>query len=603
MQKQETHGFRRGSITLLASLLTFAFGIAVYPGAAAPPDASDTPPWRPIGTYAHPDIRESSGIVRSQQFDGVYWTLNDSGNPATLYATKRNGELIQEIAVHGSGNFDWEALGIDSQNQLWIGEIGNNSKLRQDLKVVVVAEPDPYTETEAAVIASYPYQYPNENVDAEGLFVAGGIPYIVSKERERAVLYRFPTLKPDTKQVLGHVGEFAEAKWITGAGLSTDGTRLAVCTYDTLWVYQGTADNLAQMIQGKPWHLSHNFSGEAVCFDGSDLVLTNEGRDLYHVPQFWYEKEWTLPPKDTQLAAALLPKTTTHNASTQVENYRSAGIAIGGSHVALTPETVGKTGSLTVPIEAPHRDVYEIRAILTHGEEYAQVEVSANGTVVGTPYDCYSAEPIAGTLVSFGMTPLNAGTNQIVLRIVGKAADATGYKIGIDSYQVLHGSPFVKRYMVLGPFPKTDVETIDKLLPAESQLNLEATYTGARHKTVHWHEATTAADGYLNLRTNLSFETMVVGYALVYVHASKTIDSVMLIGSDDESAVWLNGTEIYRNSIDAGAIADANAIPCQLKAGWNTVLCQKTDLGWAWGLYLRFTDADGVLRYSTRPEE
>ena len=197
---------------LLSHLLIFAIGIGLYTATAAPPDTIDTPPWQPTGKYIHPDIRESSGIVASRQFEGVYWTLNDSGNPATLYATKLNGERIQEIAVKGSGNFDWEALGIDDKNQLWIGEIGNNSRLRFDLKVVVVAEPDPFTETEAEVIASYPYRYPNENVDAEGLFIFQDIPYIVSKERERAVLYRFPTLQADTKQVLERVGEFAEAK-------------------------------------------------------------------------------------------------------------------------------------------------------------------------------------------------------------------------------------------------------------------------------------------------------------------------------------------------------------------------------------------------------
>ena len=588
---------------LLQLLLIISLGIGAYAVVAAPPDLSTTPPWQPTGKYTHPPIQESSGIVTSQQFEGVYWTLNDSGNPAALYATKLNGELIQEIAVSGSGNFDWEALGIDAQNQLWIGEIGNNSTLRQDLKVVVVAEPDPFTETEVEVIASYPYRYPNENVDAEGLFIAGGIPYIVSKERERAVLYRFPTLQPDTKQVLERVGEFADAKFVTGAGLSEDGTRLAVCTYDALWVYQGTADNFAQMIQSTPWHLSHSFYGEAVCFDGYDLVLTNEGRDLYSLPQFWYEKEWELPPKNTQSAVSLLPKATTHNASAQVESYRTTGITIDGSYVALIPETAEETGSLTVPIEAPYRDVYEISAILARGPEYAQVELSANGTVVGTPYDCYFAEPIAGTLVSFGTAPLNAGTNQIMLRIVGKAAEAKSYKIGIDSYQALHASPFVERYMVLGPFPNTDVETIDKLLHSESPLNSEATYTGTHGKTVHWQEGTAGAGGYLDLRTNLSFEPQVVGYTLVYVHASKTTDSVMLIGSDDEITVWLNGTEIHRNSIDAGASVDRDAVPCQLKAGWNTVLCQKVDLGWSWGLYLRFTDADGDLRYSLQPEE
>ena len=585
---------------LLSHLLVFAISIGLYTATAAPIDTHDTPPWQPIGKYIHPDIKESSGIVASRQFEGVYWTLNDSGNPATLYATKRNGERIQEIAVKGSANFDWEGLGIDDKNQLWIGEIGNNSRLRFDLKVVVVAEPNPFSETAAEVIASYPYRYPNENVDAEGLFIVQGIPYIVSKERDRAVLYRFPTLQTDTKQVLDRVGEFAGAKLVTGAGVSEDGTRLAVCTYDALWVYQGIAGNLAKMIQSTPWHLPHNFYGEAVCFDGYNLVLTNEARDIYAMPQFWYEKEWTLPPKDTQSATVLLPKTTAHGGTPQVEAYRAIGIDIAGSHVAFTPEGVGETGTLTVPILAPHRDVYEIRAVLTRGQAYGQVQLSVDNTTVGTPYNCYASEPIAGTLVSFGNAPLNAGENQIVLSTVGKAPEATGAKIGIDAYQVLHASPFVKRYMILGPFPKTDIRTIDVLL-REGQLDLKKTYTGIDGKTVHWQEATTRADGFLDLRRDLSPIPMTVGYALVYVHAPKATDAVMLIGSDDEFAVWLNGTEIHRKRINAGATADADAVPCQLKAGWNTVLCQKVDLGWSWGLYLRFTDADSVLRYATHP--
>ena len=398
---------------LLSHLLVFAIGIGFYTPTAAPADVIDIPPWQPVGKYVHADIRESSGIVASRQYAGIYWTLNDSGNPASLYATKLNGELIQEIAVKGSRNFDWEALGIDEKNQLWIGEIGNNSRLRFDLKVVVVAEPNPFTETAAEVIASYPYRYPNENVDAEGLFIVAGIPYIVSKESGRAVLYRFPTLEADTKQVLERVGEFVGAKLVTGAGVSENGTRLAVCTYDALWVYRGTAGDLAKMIQSTPWALPHSFYGEAICFDGDDLVLTNEARDIYTVPQFWYAKEWTLPPKNTLSAIDLLAKAAAHGVTVQVERYRAEGIDIGGSHVAFTPETAGETGSLTTPIEAPYRDVYEIRAILTRGQAYGHVQLSANGTAVGTPYDCYSPESIAGTLVSFGKAALNAGENQI----------------------------------------------------------------------------------------------------------------------------------------------------------------------------------------------
>ena len=252
------------------NLLRYAliFILATTIATAENPAPFGAPPWQPLGKYTHPDIRESSGIVASRQFEGVYWTLNDSGNPAVLYATKRTGELIQEIEVRGARNVDWEALGIDNNGQLWLGDIGNNSRMRFDLKVLVTSEPNPFTETETEIIAKYPFRYPDTNVDAEGLFIANGIPYIISKEAERAVLYRFPELKADTKQVLTRVGELTDAKFVTGAEMSADGKRLAVCTYNSLWVYHGTADNFAQMINRKPWVLQHNFTGEAICFEG-----------------------------------------------------------------------------------------------------------------------------------------------------------------------------------------------------------------------------------------------------------------------------------------------------------------------------------------------
>ena len=577
-------------------LLIFTIAIGNYASLAE----VGIPPWQPAGRYTHPPIQESSGIVASRQFEGVYWTLNDSGNPAALYATRLDGELIQEITVQGSGNFDWEALGIDDKNQLWIGEIGNNSRLRMDLKVVVVAEPNPFTDTAAEVIASYPYRYPDENVDAEGLFIAGGLPYIVSKERERAVLYRFPTLQADTKQVLVRVGEFTEAQWVTGAGLSNDGTRLAVCTYEALWVYHGVAGNLAQLIQGQPWHLPHDFRGEAVCFEGYNLVLTNEARDIYRLPQFWYEKAWALPPKNTLSAASLLAEA--KSGEFQVESYREAGIDIGGSHVALNAKAPG--AALNQQIEANYKNLYKISAILTRGPAYGQVELSVNGTVLGQPYDCYHSEPIAGSLITFGVTPLNAGNNHIVLRSIGKSTEAAGYKIGIDSYHVLHASPYVERYMVLGPFPKANLNTIDEPLQPEIALELEGTFEGIGGKPIRWREASVEADGMLDLRKNISLDAIAVGYALTYVYAPKAMPTHMLLGSDDAVAVWLNGTEIHRNDVNRPAIPDEDTVSCHLNVGWNEVLCKVGQNGWTWGLYLRFTDADAVLRYGNlQPKE
>ena len=99
------------------------------------------------------------------------------------------------------------------------------------------------------------------------------------------------------------------------------------------------------------------------------------------------------------------------------------------------------------------------------------------------------------------------------------------------------------------------------------------------------------------------FESSAVGYALVYVYTPKATDSVLLLGSDDGATVWLNGTEIYRIDANRPPIPDEDAVPCHLNAGWNEVLCKVSQEGWGWGLYLRFTDVDGVLRYSTQPEE
>lgn len=577
----------------LILILTTTFAVAEQPVSFG------TPPWQPTGRYTHTAIRESSGIVASRQFEGVYWTLNDSGNPAVLYATKRNGELIGEIKVNGLRNFDWEALGIDEKGQIWIGDIGNNSRMRFDLSVSVLKEPNPYTESEVDVIVKYPYKYPDKNVDAEGLFIAGGIPYIVSKEQQNAVLYRFPELKEGTKQVLERIGELAEAKLVTGAGISEDGKRLVVCTYRSLWVYHNTTGNLGEMIQAEPWVLQHNFEGEAICFEGYNLYLTNEARDIYALPQFWYEKLWKLPPKNTQ--SALFLSLGQESTGYQFESYQDAGVEIDGGHVALNVSDTGAVVHQTISV--PYKNLYKISAILTRGPEYGSAGLIVNGTKIGESYDCYHPELVAGTLVTFGTIPMNNGDNQIVLQSVGKSVESTGYKVGVDSYQILHASPFVPRYMVLGPFPKVDTDKDKISFSPDESINLTESYVGKNGKTIRWHEVETKNNGMLDLRAHIGMDTGVVGYAFTYVYAPKEMDTVLLLGSDETVNVWLNGTKIHEKNVYRRITRDADTIPCQLKAGWNEVVCSVEQNSWTWGLYLRFADGDGVLKYSIQPEE
>jgi len=276
---------------------------------------------------------------------------------------------------------------------------------------------------------------------------------------------------------------------------------------------------------------------------------------------------------------------------------------MGGSHIVLTSEHAAEPAVLTTTIDVPHRNVYKISTILTRGPEYARVELAANGIAVGSPYDCYSAERIAGTVVTFGTARLNAGENYITVKSVRKTHPETDPKIGIDSYQLLHGSPFVQKYLVLGPFPKTDFRTIDTPYPPETDRDRNATYTAVDGNPIRWREATAATDGMLNLRKHISPNANVVGYALTYVHAPQAMDTALLLGSDEAVAVWLNGNEIHRRNLFRPATPDADTVPCRLQTGWNEVLCKVGQNGWQWTLYLRFTDADGVLNYATHPAE
>jgi hypothetical protein len=422
--------------------------------AGAQPDADELPPWRVIGRYSHPPIRESSGVVASSQFPGVYWTLNDSGNPAVLYATTLEGELIGEITVRGARNRDWEDLAIDDKGQLWIGDIGNNMRWRTDLSIYVVLEPDPSKDIKTvSVIAQYPYRYPDENVDAEGMFIFQGLPYIVSKETDKAVLYRFTDLRTGEVNTLERVAEISGARSVTGADLSSDGKRLAVCTYDAVWVYHDRA-TIAALAQSQPWTLSFDFSPEAICFDNLDLVLTSESRNIYRLPKWWYERELALPLIGALPALSLLETTETQGGELQIQSYRDAGINIGGSHVVLMAETPGAT--LSQNLTLPRDDRYEVSLVLTRGPDYGKFTLLIDGKPVGQPYDCYAAANIPGSIVDFGSMHLKAGQHTVTFRLTGKPSESPSYKLGVDSYLVLPNPPFAQRYLVLGPFPKDE---------------------------------------------------------------------------------------------------------------------------------------------------
>src|SRR6516225_1863952 len=79
----------------------------------------------PLGRFDLRAIPEASGIVKSRRHAGIFWVHNDSGNPSTLFAIRRNGSIVQQFKI-AAPNIDWEDIAADGDGHLYLGDIGNN---------------------------------------------------------------------------------------------------------------------------------------------------------------------------------------------------------------------------------------------------------------------------------------------------------------------------------------------------------------------------------------------------------------------------------------------------------------------------------------------
>lgn len=193
------------------------------------------------------EVRETSGLARSLRDPGRFWTHNDAGNGAELFALDEQGQVVQRATVAGAEATDWEDLeagSCDSGNCLYIGDIGDNDGERERITVYRVTEPDAGVSTTAAAVALHA-RYPDGPRDAESLFrLPSGEMFIVTKGRDEPVtLYRFPGAEqPGEVVTLERVAElFPRAESnddrVTAASASPDGRWVGIRSYRNLYLY------------------------------------------------------------------------------------------------------------------------------------------------------------------------------------------------------------------------------------------------------------------------------------------------------------------------------------------------------------------------------
>ena len=271
--------------------------------------ADPASPWGPpqiVGKIESKDIIESSGIAASKCQPGVFWTHNDSGDDAFIFAINQKGENLGTWHVKNSENIDWEDIAQFKDGSgkcfIYIGEIGDNKIQRPVHGVYRVQEPTvsdsskgtrikDALETEPA--EQLRYSYPDHNQNAETLMVhpATGDIYVLTKRFDGpSGIYKIkPTFGSDSTQSAEKLGDLAVPNvpngYLTGGDIAPDGKHAAVCDYTAAYELALPAgdNNFDDIWKQSPVTIDRGKleQGEAVGYtpDGTSLILTSEKKN------------------------------------------------------------------------------------------------------------------------------------------------------------------------------------------------------------------------------------------------------------------------------------------------------------------------------------
>jgi len=82
------------------------------------------------------ELNENSGMI---WYEGLIWTINDSGSEPFIYVVDTAGNIIRHIRLNGVENTDWEEVTQDD-SFIYVGDFGNNEGARTDLRIYKISK-------------------------------------------------------------------------------------------------------------------------------------------------------------------------------------------------------------------------------------------------------------------------------------------------------------------------------------------------------------------------------------------------------------------------------------------------------------------------------
>jgi hypothetical protein len=245
----------------------------------------------------NPARNEVSGIVKSRAYENTFWVHGDSGTPDRIYAINEDGEIISNdedyrgAKVKGAKNLDWEDIAIGENGTLILADIGNNCECRDDLKIFILEEPNP-KDDEVEVLREYEVSYPERedwfgrlmrsNYNSEAIFQVDGVIYILTKQPRKTILFKLKEPKEDEINQLEMIESFSTNQYVTAADVSSDGSLVAILTYDQVMVFNFNPEGFLNTSYRTAF-LEGGEQIESIGFNGNDLIIAEENGHLYRI--------------------------------------------------------------------------------------------------------------------------------------------------------------------------------------------------------------------------------------------------------------------------------------------------------------------------------
>ena len=232
---------------------------------------------RLAGLITSKQLDEVSGFAASHRHQDVLWAINDSGNPARLYAISLRGQELAHFDVDGAKNIDWEDLSsfdLGGKHYLLVADTGDNGGLRKSITLYVFEEPAELTNGTLRPAWTIRARWPDGPRDCEAVAVdaAAGKVLLISKKRTPPELFLLPLADPGKAwgepRRIGRLSGVPAAdpeirqndpgmaklfSQVTAADISPDGRTLAVLTYGSVLFYRREAgDDWAAAVARAP---------------------------------------------------------------------------------------------------------------------------------------------------------------------------------------------------------------------------------------------------------------------------------------------------------------------------------------------------------------